>query len=52
MTTTRQPIVKRRFWFLEFYRSAVGKKWVMAITGLILIGYLVAHMVGNREREG
>jgi len=47
VTTTRQPIVKRRFWFLEFYRSAVGKKWVMAITGLILIGYLVAHMVGN-----
>jgi succinate dehydrogenase / fumarate reductase cytochrome b subunit len=25
----------------------VGKKWVMAITGIILIGYIVAHMIGN-----
>ena len=47
MTTTRQPIKRRRLWFFEFYRSAVGKKWVMAVTGLILIGYLLAHMVGN-----
>jgi succinate dehydrogenase / fumarate reductase cytochrome b subunit len=47
VTTTRQPITRRRFWFFEFYRSAVGKKWVMAVTGLILIGYLLAHMVGN-----
>ncbi|MFP3914366.1 MAG: succinate dehydrogenase cytochrome b subunit [Actinomycetota bacterium] len=32
---------------MEFYRSAVGKKWVMAITGIVLLGYLVAHMIGN-----
>lgn len=32
---------------MEFYRSAVGKKWVMAITGIILLGYLVAHLIGN-----
>lgn len=38
---------RRRIWPLEFYRSAVGKKWVMAITGIVLIGYLVAHMIGN-----
>ena len=38
---------RRRLWLLEFYRSAVGKKWVMAITGIALIGYLIAHMVGN-----
>ena len=47
VTTTRQPIAKRRLWIMEFYRSAVGRKWVMAITGLILIGYLFAHMIGN-----
>jgi len=47
VTTTRQPTIRRRLWFFEFYRSAVGKKWVMAATGLILIGYLLAHMVGN-----
>jgi succinate dehydrogenase / fumarate reductase cytochrome b subunit len=34
-------------WPVEFYRSAVGKKWVMAVTGLAGIGFVVAHMVGN-----
>ena len=32
---------------IELYRSAVGKKYVMAITGIMLIGFVVAHMVGN-----
>jgi succinate dehydrogenase / fumarate reductase, cytochrome b subunit len=32
---------------VEFYRSAVGKKWVMAVTGVVGMGYVVAHMVGN-----
>lgn len=32
---------------LNLYRSAVGKKWVMAITGLLMMGFLVAHMIGN-----
>ncbi|GAA3367800.1 succinate dehydrogenase cytochrome b subunit [Streptomyces sannanensis] len=27
--------------------SSVGKKTVMAVTGLIMIGYLCAHMLGN-----
>lgn len=34
-------------WPVEFYRSAVGKKWVMAISGLAMVGFLIAHMVGN-----
>ncbi|MBX6765895.1 MAG: succinate dehydrogenase cytochrome b subunit [Actinomadura rubrobrunea] len=29
------------------YRSTVGKKAVMAVTGAILVLYLIAHMVGN-----
>lgn len=29
------------------YRSSIGKKAVMAVTGLIWIGYLVMHMYGN-----
>src|SRR5690606_21526990 len=37
----------RRSWLGEFYRSAVGKKYVMAITGIIGLGYLFAHMLGN-----
>lgn len=48
MTTTQEAPVRRRYpWPIEFYRSAVGKKWVMAVTGIALLGYIVAHMVGN-----
>ncbi len=32
---------------VELYRSAVGKKYVMAITGIMLMGFVFAHMVGN-----
>lgn len=31
----------------DFYRSAIGKKAVMAVTGLILFAWVFAHMVGN-----
>ncbi len=34
-------------WPVEFYRSAVGKKWVMALSGLMLMGFVVSHLVGN-----
>lgn len=34
-------------WPVQFYGTAVGKKWVMAITGLGLIGFVLAHMIGN-----
>lgn len=34
-------------WFGNLYRSAVGKKAVMAATGVILFGYVAIHMVGN-----
>lgn len=34
-------------WLLNFYRSAVGKKIVMAVTGLALFGFVVGHLVGN-----
>lgn len=34
-------------WPVRFYRSQVGKKWVMALTGIIMIGYVVAHAAGN-----
>ena len=27
----------------EFFTSSVGKKWVMALTGLFLITFLVVH---------
>jgi succinate dehydrogenase / fumarate reductase cytochrome b subunit len=32
---------------IDFWRSAVGKKWVMALTGVGLMGFVFAHMFGN-----
>lgn len=34
-------------WPFDLYQSAVGKKWVMALTGIMLMGYVLAHMLGN-----
>lgn len=34
-------------WVLNFYRSNIGKKWVMAVTGIILLGFVLIHMIGN-----
>ncbi len=32
---------------LSLYQSAVGKKWAMALTGIGLLGFVLAHMFGN-----
>ena len=32
---------------IRLYRSTIGKKAVMAVTGAVLLLYVVAHMVGN-----
>jgi succinate dehydrogenase / fumarate reductase cytochrome b subunit len=32
---------------VNFWHSAVGKKWVMALSGIALLGFVLAHMVGN-----
>jgi succinate dehydrogenase / fumarate reductase cytochrome b subunit len=32
---------------LSVYQSAIGRKWVMALTGIGLLGFVVVHMVGN-----
>ena len=34
-------------WFTDFYKAAVGKKAVMAVTGIILLGFILLHMIGN-----
>ena len=31
----------------SFYRSDLGKKTVMAVTGIMLFGFVLGHMVGN-----
>ena len=38
---------KRRPFLLDLYSTAVGKKYVMAITGIALIGFVVFNMIGN-----
>jgi succinate dehydrogenase / fumarate reductase cytochrome b subunit len=34
---------------VRFYDSTIGKKAIMAVTGLILFGFLIAHMLGNLQ---
>ena len=34
---------------LDFYRSTVGKKIIMAVTGLIWVGFVILHMAGNLQ---
>jgi succinate dehydrogenase / fumarate reductase cytochrome b subunit len=34
---------------VAFYRSTIGKKIIMGVTGLIGIGYLIVHMAGNLQ---
>jgi succinate dehydrogenase / fumarate reductase, cytochrome b subunit len=42
-----RKLVANRPPLLRFYRSAVGKKWVMAVTGVMLMGFIVFHLIGN-----
>jgi succinate dehydrogenase / fumarate reductase cytochrome b subunit len=39
--------VPRRNWLADFWVSAIGKKAVMAVTGIFLFGWIFAHMLGN-----
>jgi succinate dehydrogenase / fumarate reductase cytochrome b subunit len=34
---------------IGFYESSLGKKVVMAVTGVILFGYVLAHLIGNLQ---
>ncbi|MEK7426391.1 MAG: succinate dehydrogenase cytochrome b subunit [Actinomycetota bacterium] len=47
VTATAVGTRRRKNFLLDLYGTAVGKKYVMAITGIMGIGYIVAHMVGN-----
>jgi len=39
------PIARR----IRFYDASIGKKAVMAITGVILFGYVIGHLAGNLQ---
>ena len=34
-------------WVARFYGSTVGRKIVMAVTGIVLVGFIAIHMSGN-----
>ena len=46
-TAVKPPSRKKKPFLVDFYSTAVGKKYVMAITGIIGILFVVGHMVGN-----
>jgi succinate dehydrogenase / fumarate reductase, cytochrome b subunit len=43
----RRPPRRRLPWPLAFYRSTVGKKWVMAVSGVVLMLFVLVHLLGN-----
>jgi len=47
VTGTAVQKKKRRPFLIDLYSTAVGKKYVMALTGIGLIGFVVFHMIGN-----
>ncbi|MEQ1700830.1 MAG: succinate dehydrogenase cytochrome b subunit [Ilumatobacteraceae bacterium] len=45
--TATGPKKQRKFFLTDLYGTAVGKKYAMAISGLMLVGFVLMHMVGN-----
>ena len=39
-------------WFTNTFTSSIGKKFIMALTGILLILFLVIHLVGNLTLYG
>jgi succinate dehydrogenase / fumarate reductase cytochrome b subunit len=46
MSSAAAPTIQRS---VGFYEAPLGKKVVMAVTGAILFGYVVAHLLGNLQ---
>jgi len=47
MPAPRGQAPKRGAWLREVWDSSVGKKVIVALTGFVLVGYVIAHMLGN-----
>jgi succinate dehydrogenase cytochrome b subunit len=55
VASTRGPVTgtaaarrkRRKFFLFDLYSTAVGKKYAMALTGIAMMGYVLAHMIGN-----
>src|SRR5215471_1508110 len=46
MSTLAIPSIHRA---VRFWEETIGKKVVMAVTGVILFGYVVGHLLGNLQ---
>jgi len=46
-TAIERAARKRKPFLIDLYGTAVGKKYVMAITGIGLLGFVLFHMIGN-----
>lgn len=42
-----QPTARKLPFPFDIYQSAIGKKWVMAVSGIMLMGFVLIHMIGN-----
>jgi succinate dehydrogenase / fumarate reductase cytochrome b subunit len=38
---------RRKFFLLDLYSTAVGKKYAMALSGIAMMGFVLVHMIGN-----
>ena len=46
-TATAIGTRRKRPFLLDLYSTAVGKKYVMAISGIAMMGFVLFHMIGN-----
>lgn len=42
-----KPSKKGKGSVVGFYQTSIGKKYVMAVTGILLLGFVFFHMIGN-----
>jgi succinate dehydrogenase / fumarate reductase cytochrome b subunit len=47
VTGTATKTRKRKPFLLDLYSTAVGKKYVMGLTGIAMMGFVFFHMIGN-----
>lgn len=45
--STAEPDSIRGRWLRELWESTIGKKIIVAVSGLVLVGYVIAHAAGN-----
>jgi len=45
LTATRSEVASNRL--MALWRTVIGKKIVMAVTGVVLIGFVIGHVLGN-----